>query len=88
MNDDNNIFRLVSEQAPAAEDTTVPVYDYFIVDTDGNEHFASGFLLFTSQHIAIMRDTDKGALPVFVIPLGNVKFAELAEDDEEIVFDA
>lgn len=87
MNDDNNIFRLVSDQVPQAEES-VPVYDYFIVDTDGNEHFASGFLLFTSQHIAIMRDTDKGALPVFVIPLSNVKFAELAEDDEEIVFDA
>ena len=89
MSDDNNIFQLINNNGQVEEDIA-PMYDYIVVVKDGNEHFAPGFLLFTSQHIAIMRETPKGALPILVIPLSEVKIAELVEDDEfdEIEFDA
>jgi hypothetical protein len=61
----------------------IPVSDYCITDTNGEEFYASGFLLFTSHHVAVMRDTGAGALPVFVMPLGLVHVAEIMEDDEQ-----
>ena len=85
MTEDTNIFSIVSNNTPPAPaDDLVPVYEYVITDTQHNEHFASGFLLFTSQHIAVMRDTPRGALPIFVMPLSEVYCAELLEDDDEV----
>jgi len=85
MSDDNNIFHLIEGKTPGTEEAPVE-YDYIVLDVDGKEHFASGFLLFTSQHVAIMRETAKGALPVLVVPLSRVVAAELIEDDEEEFF--
>lgn len=79
----------VAEQAtptqPAQSD--IPQNVYVIVDINGDEHFAEGFLLFTSQHIAIMRDTGSGALPILVMPLDKVFSAELLEDDSDEIID-
>lgn len=60
---------------------TVPQNDYIIVDVQDNEYFAKGFLLFTPQHVAIMRETENGPIPALVVPLGRVAFAELLEYD-------
>ncbi len=63
----------------------VPQSEYVIIDRKGNEHFADGFALFTSQHVAIMRDNGMGgAIPVFIMPLDQVLYCELIEDDDEV----
>lgn len=93
MSEDNNdepkkVFRILDggkleAMNPGAGDDEpgIPQNDYVIVDIWGEEHFASGFLLFTSQHVAVMRDQGDGALPIIVFPLGNVKYAVLDEED-------
>lgn len=60
----------------------VPESNYVVTTMNGEELYASGFLLFTSHHIAVMRDTGMGALPVLVVPLNMVHSAELVEDDD------
>jgi hypothetical protein len=57
--------------------------DYVITDIHNVEFFATGFLIFTSQHVAIMRESDKGALPIFLMPLDKVHSVELIEDDDD-----
>lgn len=82
---DDNVFRFGSIQGGKTEDTdadALPINEYVIVTHNGEEHFAEGFLLFTSQHIAVMRETPEGALPVLVVPLVQVVFAQLVEDDD------
>ena len=78
MSEDGNVVSLV----PSAKET-IPEVDYIITDVDGEEFYASGFLLFTSHHFAVMRDTGLGALPVLVLPLHRVRMAELVESDDE-----
>lgn len=78
----DNIVSLV----PGQKDE-IPTSDYVVTSLNGEEFFASGFLVFTSHHIAVMRDTGAGALPVLVVPLTMVSAAELVEDnDDEEVF--
>ncbi len=70
--------------APAGKDAAIPESSYVVVDVNGEEHYADGFLVFTSAHIAVMREIPGlGALPVLVLPLPMVKKAELLEDDDE-----
>jgi len=83
-NDNNNIFTLVAQANSQEAKPSIPEYDYEILNRDGQSFIHRGFMLFTSQHIAIMRETDVGALPIFVIPLDQVAFAEIIEDDEEV----
>lgn len=83
MSDNNdNIFQLGSVKGGKDNDgdAGIPVNDYVIMDIDGTEFFGTGFLIFTSQHIAIMKDNGNGAVPVLVVPIGRVKAAELYED--------
>lgn len=82
-----NVFSILdggkTDTTPAPESTDgIPQNEYRIVDIEGAEYFHEGFLLFTSQHIAVMRDTEQGALPIFILPLNRLAFAELFEDDE------
>lgn len=70
-----------------AEDTATPEVeselpndDYVIVDRDGDEFYGSGFMVFTGQHVAIMRDSPKGPFPVLLLPLDKVKVAQLKLD--------
>lgn len=61
-------------------DDGIPINDYIITDIDNQEFAATGFLIFTSHHLAIMRDNGKGAIPIMVFPIDRVKVAELYED--------
>lgn len=85
--ENGNIFKILQGgKSPTSTDpdiSGIPQNAYVITDINNCEHFAEGFLLFTSQHIAIMRDTGAGALPVLVMPLDKVFSAELLEDDSE-----
>lgn len=97
MSDDNedNIVKFGAIQGgktetPAKEDD-LPQNTYAITDVDGVTVFCDGFLVFTSHHIAVMKDLgDKGAIPAMVFPLSMVKCAELVEpgedDTEELPF--
>lgn len=76
MND--NIISLV----PTDAKQITPENDYVICTVDGDELYGTGFLVFTSHHIAVMRDIEQGALPVLVVPLDKVKFAEIVENEE------
>jgi len=80
MRDDNNIFRLINSNERASEETPL-INTYEITDIDDVIHVADGFLLFTSQHVAVMQETPRGALPIFVIPLTRVKFVEMVEEE-------
>lgn len=90
--EDKNVFRILdggkerSVTAITPDEDVIPQNPYVITDIDNDEYVAEGFLLFTSQHMAVMRDNGKGALPVLVIPLGRVKSAELVEDDDDAPF--
>lgn len=89
MDNDNggNIFSMVNGgkngAAPVTE--TLPQNDYAITDMSGDVFFAHGFCIFTTHHVAVMLDDGKGkgAIPVLVVPLTNVKAVELDEDDDE-----
>lgn len=64
---------------PAPTDT-IPTNSYEITDIDGDMYGAEGFLIFTAQHVAIMRDEGAGAIPVLVMSLNRLKVAELTEE--------
>lgn len=78
--DNDNVFSLVP--GGAAKEDGLPSNRYVLEDIDGHEYGAEGFLIFTAQHIAVMRDIGKGAIPVLVMPLTQLKVAEIYEDDE------
>lgn len=84
---DDNVFRFGQIKGgkdgggPEEEEPGIPVNDYVISDVDGEEFYATGFLIFTSHHLAIMRDDGKGAIPVLVLPINRVKAAEIYEED-------
>lgn len=85
-NDNDNVFQFGSVKggkSPGDKDDGIPTNDYVIVDNDGNEFFAAGFVIFTPHHLAIMRDQGQGPVPVLVMPIGNVRVCELYEDDDE-----
>lgn len=83
MNDNITQFGVVNGGKTEETEDSIPTLPYILEDIDGNQFPAEGFLIFTSQHVAIMRDTGKGAVPVMVVPLNRLKVAELFEDDEE-----
>lgn len=90
MNDDNdNVFRLGTVKGGKDNDEpNIPVNAYVVTDIDDNEFFGTGFMIFTSQHVAIMRDDGNGAIPVLVVPIARVKAAEIFEDEELFVEEA
>jgi hypothetical protein len=88
--DNGNIFRPTifaggKEHTESEEPhTQFPSNDYVITDMQGFEWYATGFLIFTSHHVAIMKSTGEGtAIPALIIPIGNVKAAELVEDEDD-----
>lgn len=80
MNNDN-IISLVPTTKDG-DDDSFPTNAYVITDVEGTDFYAEGFAIFTSHHIAIMRDSGNGPIPVLVLPLLRVKAAELMEDEE------
>jgi hypothetical protein len=81
MTDDNNIFKVVTGGKDA--DTKIKENEYLVIDIDNVKYPVTGFLIFTSQHVAVMHDDGDGAIPALVIPLNRLKSAELLEDDED-----
>ena len=77
----DNVISLVPNKTDGTK-----VYDYAILDIDDQEWQATGFLIFTSQHVCVMSEDENGAaMPVFLIPLNRVKVVELMEfiDDDD-----
>ncbi len=87
--DGSTTFRLITggKTTEGPPQPALPQNAYVVVDINGDEHFHEGFLVFTSQHVAIMRDTPTGGLPVFLMPLDKVFAVEFLEDDPDEVFD-
>lgn len=67
----------------ASEEVTFPINDYTVVDVDGSDWYATGFLVFTPHHVAVMKKTGQGAVPGLVIPINRVKAAFIDEDVSE-----
>lgn len=85
MDDDNNVFKFGAVKGgkdTTEEKTEIPVNDYVILDIDDHEFYATGFLIFTPHHLAIMRDNGAGAIPVMVMPIGRVKAAEIFDEED------
>lgn len=81
---DNNVTKLFSVVSDNTQEADKPSQSYYIQDIDGEEFVRDGFCVFTSQHVAIMRDQQDGsATPILVIPLARVKIVDLIEDDGE-----
>lgn len=82
--DNDNIVTFGQIKGGKPDDTTddrLPEHDYCLINHDGDEFPATGFLIFTPHHIAVMRDNGKGAIPVLVMPLSELKAAALDEDE-------
>lgn len=83
MNDDDNVLTFGQiKGGKADEDDGIPENNYIVTDIDGVEFPATGFLIFTPHHCAVMQDKGKGAIPVLVLPLLRVAAAEMVEDEE------
>ena len=82
MNDDN-IVKFGSVQGGKQEDK-FPSHPYAIIDIDGDEHYAEGYLIFTSHHVCVMEEGDNGPVTALLVPLERTKLVSLlAEDDED-----
>ena len=77
---------IISFQGGKKDEKTLPSAKYCITTMQNEEVYGEGFLVFTTHHVAIMRDTGEGAVPTIIVPLVNVNFAEII-DDEEILED-
>lgn len=80
---DDNVFEFGAtnnDKTPTEEDR-LPAHNYTIITEDDLEFDATGFLIFTTHHLAIMQDAGngKGAIPVLVFPFHRIKFAGLTE---------
>lgn len=79
----DNIIRIVtSNEDTAGTESTIPQSDYRLNFVNGEFAQAYGFLVFTSQHVAIMRDDGTGAIPILVAPLGTVQYANIVEEQD------
>lgn len=84
--DDNdepkNIFKFGTitggKEVEEQEDTKLPPqHDYMVVDLDDNAFEVNGFLIFTTHHLAIMKNDGDGVIPALVLPFERVKAAGL-----------
>lgn len=82
---DDNIFNIVQGgKTGETPEQSLPEADYEITLLSGNRYYARGFLIFTTHHVAVMRDVaGLGAVPVLIVPLANLEAAEAMDDDEE-----
>lgn len=87
MDDENNVFQFGTIQGGKAnepKEKEFPTNPYVIVDIDDHEWEFDGYLIFTSQHIAIMEEGDEnGPVTAFMMPIGRLKFVSLIEDTED-----
>lgn len=80
---DDNILPFGQVKGGKADEDDIPVNDYVVCDINGREFYHSGFLLFTSQHVAIMQDRGGHTVPAFMIPLSMVAFTEVMDDEDD-----
>lgn len=80
---DNNIVQFGSIKGGKETTTEVPQHLYEVKDFDDEIHQAHGFIIFTPQHVAVMRDTGDGALPLLIFPLEHVKYAKLVDSVQQ-----
>lgn len=59
-------------------------FDYVIRTRDGEEYFERGFCIFTSAHVAIMKELGpQTAMPLVIVPLDNLQVCfHVPEDDQ------
>lgn len=75
-NDNDNVVQFGAIKGGKETEPGVPQHQYQIKDFDDEIHEAYGFIIFTPQHVAVMRDTPEGALPLMIFPLEHVKYAK------------
>lgn len=82
--DDDNIVKFGQIQGGKTEDLEpeVPSNQYVIIDVDREEYYHEGFLLFTSQHVAIMQERKGNTVPVFMMPLNMLRVVEIVDEEE------
>lgn len=80
---DDNVFQFGALDGGKDAKKEIPQDDYIVKDVWGQTYFAHGFMIFTSEHVAIMKETDAGAIPVLLMPLTQVNIIFI--DDEELV---
>lgn len=83
---DDNIIKFGSLPGGKSESTDkdkFPSHPYVLIDIDDEEHFAEGYLIFTSHHVCIMEEGDNGPVTALMIPLDRVKLVSLVDDDED-----
>lgn len=76
---ENNVFRIVSNKDTQPETNELPVNTYRLIDINGYSEDWVGFLVFTSQHVAVMREQGSGAIPLAVMPLNMLHRAVIVE---------
>lgn len=83
---DDNIIKFGSLPGGKSESTDkdkFPSHPYVIEDVDGDDHFATGYLIFTSHHVCIMEEGDNGPVTALMVPLDRVKLVYLVPEDAE-----
>lgn len=87
MSDDTKIINIGEVKKMREEEkkaNKVPTFTYVLINHDGEEFVDEGYLIFTAQHVAVMRDLgDIGSVPATVMPLTEVKIVQVVNDDEE-----
>ena len=79
MNDTTDNVITLAVANDKTPENTLPFHDYRVVDIEGKTYLASGFLIFTTAHVAVMRDEGNGASPILILPLVRLAVAELAD---------
>lgn len=80
---DDNIIKFGDIQGgKQANEDEFPKNYYVIIDIDDQEYYAEGYLLFTSQHVCIMKTTNKGPVAALMLPLHRVKVSETLTEEE------
>ena len=81
--DDKNVFELLSGgKQQLADDDKLPETDYCLTLHDRTQVFGHGFMIFTTNHVAIMSDTGAGSIPVAMVPLSNLAYAQTCDDED------
>ncbi len=79
--DNDNVISLASSKDKAKDDS-LPQFDFVIETVDGVFKEVFGFPVFSPQYIMIMREFGNQTMPVYAIPLSEVKSFELDSDED------
>lgn len=79
--DGGNVIQFGQIKGDKPQEERLPTADYTVEDIDHNLFHEHGFCIFTTSHIAIMKETPQGATPVLIVPLHRTLAAYIDEDD-------